>query len=136
MKSLKIIMALMATLTVTACGSKEPVKPIEETKELSDIEKQVKNDTDLSQDGIELSDIKISEYGASNLVTGKVQNTTSNERNIRLSLMMYNTETNRMLGAVEIEVKNFQPNETRTFELKIMGDYTTVDRYSIKVTEL
>lgn len=100
------------------------------------IEEQVKNETQEVQEDVIISNIKISEYGASNIVTGVVKNNRNEVRNIELVLKMYNSSTSKLLGRVSTTITEFQPNEERNFEMSIMGDYTTVDKFEVEVKNI
>ena len=49
---------------------------------------------------------------------------------------MYNSSTSRLLGKVKTEVKDLKASEERTFEISIMGVYTTVDKFEVEVKDI
>lgn len=144
MKKKVLMISLMALIfTATACGSKDKAKennngstinnqPVEEKT----IEEQVQNKTEQVQDEISFADIKISEFGATNIVSGKATNNKSEVRNIKLNLKMYNSESQKLLGRVSTELQDLQPGETREFEIRIMGDYSIVDQFKVEVENI
>lgn len=140
-----IIMLTLLIFTATACGSKDkkeasntdlPKNPVNEDGTDKTIEQQVKNATDTQQEEISFTDIKISEYGATNIVSGKATNNRSEVRNVKLNLKMYNTSSGQLLGRVSTELIDLQPDETREFEIRIMGDFSTVDQFKVEVENL
>ena len=145
---LLILLTAIMVFAVTGCGcenktTETPENPKQEenmkeenTTPDKTIEEQVKNETKNNQDGVTLSNIKISEYGATNIITGKVKNTKSTTRNLKLTLKMYNSKTSKLLGKVNTEVKEIKSGEERNFEIKIMGDYTTVDKFEVEVKDI
>ena len=143
-KKLLIISLMTLIFTATACGSKDKAKEentntnTPENKIVEDIpiEEQVQNKTEQVQDEISFADIKISEFGATNIVSGKATNNKSEVRNIKLNLKMYNSAANKLLGRVSTELYDLQPGETREFEISIMGDYSIVDQFKVEVENI
>lgn len=141
----KLLILLISVLvfTVTGCGCENKTNnnddiSQEQTNNVEDktIEEQVKNETQENQEDITFSDIKIREFGASNIVSGKIKNNRSETRNVELTLKMYNSSTSRLLGKVKTEVKDLKASEERIFEISIMGDYTTVDKFEVEVKDI
>ncbi len=144
-KKTLILMLSLLVFTATACGSKDkkeiPIdnttnNPVNEDGTDKTIDQQVKNATEEKQEDISFADIKISEFGATNIVSGKATNNRSDVRNVRLNLKMYNTESGQLLGRVSTELIDLQPNETREFEIRIMGDFSTVNQFKVEVENL
>ncbi len=137
-KKLSILLVSVLVFAATGCGCENKTKATETENNDGEqtIQEQVKNETKEDQEDMKVTDIQINEYGASNVVTGKVKNNKSNTRNIELTLKMYNSESKRLLGKVKTELKDLKGKEERTFEISIMGDYTTVDKFEVEVKDI
>lgn len=146
-KKTLIFMLVLLVFTATACGSKDKKEatvdnntntnnPVNDDGTDKTIDQQVQNATEQKQEDISFADIKISEFGATNIVSGKATNNSSDVRNVRLNLKMYNTESGQLLGRVSTELTDLQPNETRDFEIRIMGDFSTVNQFKVEVENL
>lgn len=94
------------------------------------IEETLEDNTTKKQNDLVISDVNIREFGATNIASGKIQNTKNVARKIKVTLKMFNTQTGKTLGLNNVVV-DLAASETKDFEVGIMGDYTTVDTYEI-----
>lgn len=137
-KSKKIfISALIITLFITGCGcKKKPEKTIDyvEPEGGNPIEEVVKNETQLVQGNYTFEGLNITSKGAMNYVNGKVTNNGNATKTIDVTLYLKTSE-DLTLGKVYVTIENISKGETKDFSLEIMGDYTTVSKYIVEVTE-
>ncbi len=140
MKNLKYLMFIALITLFVGCGDKDtdatnPDNPnngsdpvIEEQK----IEDKVKDTTLTEQDGLIFSDIKITENGAMNIVSAKVKNTGSESRTFTAILYMKDP-SDKILGKVDKLVKDLAVNATEEISIEIMGDYSSLSSFEVKI---
>ncbi len=89
----------------------------------------------MKQGNYELKDLKISSSGSLNKVTGKITNTTNNTRSAELKLLMSNATKAQLLGTSTIVIENIAGNDTKDFEISLVGSYSDIDTYEIRVND-
>lgn len=133
MKKLLYVSLMVLTLTVSACGKKEPVKeepkPVEENPKIED---KLDDVTEEVQGDLRFSDINIKAQGAINIVSGKVKNESKESKTFTATLLM-KTEEGRILGKVSKEFVDLKAGEETTFEIQIMGDYSNLATFEVTI---
>lgn len=125
------ILLLFGLALVTGCGKKKETIKNEENK----ADEQTKNSTAEIQGDYKVTNIKIKTEGATSIVTGSITNISSSDKNVHISLFMTNSKLGRLLGIVETDILDFKPNETRDFELSIVGDYSSTDTFEVRTRD-
>ena len=97
-----------------------------------DISALVTNHTQEKQDGIVLKDLKISTLGASVIATGVVTNTSS-ARSVVLELSYHDQTHDRKVGSASTHIEDLQKNESRLFEIRLVGDHKNINEFTIEV---
>ena len=108
-------------------NKKQPEIPVR-----TPIDEQLKDKTELSQKGYTFSDISISSSGATNIITGSFVSENDADK-VNLELKLYNSTTKRMLGESSAIIEDIVKGEKKTFEISIIGDYSTVDEFKVIV---
>lgn len=125
------LLLLVSIALVTGCGKKKDTNKESENK----TEEQTKNSTAEVQGDYKVTDIKIKSEGATSIVTGKITNISTLEKNVHVSLFMTDSKAGKLLGIVETDMNALRPNETRDFELSIVGDYSQADTFEVRTRE-
>ena len=99
------------------------------------IEEKVKDGTSKKQGDFIVEDVHIQENGAENVVTGDVTNSGATTKSITIVLMMTDSKTGRLYGIQNIDVNDLKPKERRNFSLSIIGDYSNVDTFEVRINE-
>ena len=138
MKKLVIVFStLLVILSLTGCGcSKKDENENGKKENLSEIESQVQNGTVEEQGDFNVTNIKIKEVGAQSVVTGKIINNSNGVRSIKLTLMMSNSESGIMYGIIDGDILALEPKEEREFSLSIVGDYSNVNSFEVRTSEI
>ena len=110
-------------------NKKQPEIPVR-----TPIDEQLKDTTELKQKGYTFSDIEISSSGATNIIKGSLVSEEDSET-VNLEVRMYNSKTNRMLGMASTSVEGIIKGEKKTFEISIIGDYSSVDEFKVIVVD-
>lgn len=97
-----------------------------------DISREVLDETQPIQGEISFRDIKIYSAGATNVVTGFIKNNGTRSVNVETELKLFESTNNHMLGTTKEKIYNLAANKEIEFKLSILGDYTTVDRFTIE----
>ena len=136
----KIVIAfstLLVLMTLTGCGcSKKEKKENQNNENLTEIESQVQNGTAEEQGDYKVTNIKIKEVGAQSVVSGKIVNNTNEVRSVKLTLIMSNSESGVMYGIIDGDILALEPKEERDFSLSIVGDYSNVDNFEVRTSEI
>ena len=130
-----IIFAIILIVVLAIVGTRFLKKPATVDTSNLPIEEKVKNGTALKQGNYELKDLKISSSGSLNKVTGKITNTTNNTRSAELKLLMSNATKAQLLGTSTIVIENIAGNDTKDFEISLVGSYSDIDTYEIRVND-
>lgn len=135
MKKIKILSTIFLSclLLTTGCGCKKktikaPELDIPENGQ--DIQNVVENKTEQVQGDYTVTNLGITAKGAMNYVNGTVTNNGKNTETIKVTLYLKN-ENDLILGKVDTIVESIAPAEVRNFEIGIMGDYRTVNKYQV-----
>lgn len=142
MKKKLIVMTtfLLMLTALTGCSCQRKDKDNESVNEngepLSQIEQQVKNGTEENQGDFTVTNVKIEEVGAESVVSGQVTNNSSKETSIRVNLMMTDSDSGRLYGIVDIDVENVKAGETKDFALSMIGDYSGVNNFEVRVSAI
>lgn len=133
-KNLLLILTItLMLLLVTGCG-----KPSEDNNDNVNNppgEKELEDTTDNTQNGMQFSNIKIDKIGATSYVRGIVENKSGKDQTLKLQLIMSNKDSKRIYGRVETTIENLKVNEKRNFEISMVGDYSNVDNFEVKIIE-
>lgn len=125
------LLLLVSFALVTGCGKKKDTNKDNENK----TEEQTQNSTAEVQGDYKVTDIKIKSEGATSIVTGKITNISTSEKNVHVSLFMTDSKAGKLLGIVETDMDALKANETRNFELSIVGDYSQADTFEVRTRE-
>lgn len=146
-KALTLFLAFGLLLSVTACGSKKEEEKKEDTTKTEEksiyeedgtvkpVEDVVENKTETKQGDITFSEVKISQLGASNIVTTKVTNNGGKEVSFEAVLYMKNAD-GRILGKLSKQITKLGAGKSEDIEHTVVGDYTTVRSFEVKVEGL
>lgn len=128
---------VLILLIVVCVLLSHPAKPTEEKKEANqeNIAEKVKNVTKEKQGDFIVKDISIKKPNSQNVVSGTVTSKASETKSITIELTMTDSESGKLYGIQNIDVDDIQPKETRKFSVSIMGDYSHVDTFEVKVSE-
>ena len=127
---------MLTALTGCSCQRKNKDNESGNGEPLSQIEQQVKNGTEENQGDFTVTNVKIEEVGAESVVSGQVTNNSSKETSIRVNLMMTDSDSGRLFGIVDIDVENVKPGETKDFTLSMIGDYSGVNNFEVRVSAI
>lgn len=97
-----------------------------------DITEVVQNITQVNQNGINLSDIKISTVGSNIIVKFNIQSD-SNMSNITATLKLYGGDQKRLRGESSITIDEIMAGSKKEFEISLIGDYNDTDKYEIVI---
>jgi hypothetical protein len=140
-KWFKIFVVVLLVMGLTACKAKKedtdenkdknPPAAVEDPK----IDEKLEDKTETKQGDLEFSDIKITSKGAINIVSAKVKNGSNKSRSFLAILYMKNAD-GRTLGKVEKEILNLASGATTDISIEIMGDYSNLASFEVKVEEV
>ena len=139
-KNIKIIIGLVIALLVVTVGffylSNNPKEDNKtnpgQQNQGNDITDVVKDKTTLTQGDFVLSNISFSSEGAANVARGSIKNNGSSNK-VSLELKMKDSTTGRLVGTATEIIEGFGTNETKAFEISIIGDYTKANEFEIVV---
>lgn len=129
-KFVSILTIFLLLFLVTGCGKE---KEEENNNNGPKEEENLNNNTDNTQEGMQFTNIKIEKVGATSYVRGTVENKSGSDQTFKLQLVMSNKDSKRVYGRVETTIENLKNNEKRNFEVSMVGDYSNVDTFEVKV---
>lgn len=124
-----IVIAVIATATVLLRNSK---KSKARTNTIPEIQSIVSNRTTETQEQMNLENVEIKSMGSSIIATGNIKNLDELVKKCTLTLNVYN-EKEQLKGSQNITIENLGSQESKEFEITIIGDYIDLKNYEIVV---